>query len=140
MYLFVSPHDLSYAVFGLVEGEVKGSVGALGDLRNVETRPEGILKALLDYLKGHRLEPRDLEGVVIVTGPGSSTALRAGVSIVNTLAFVHALPLLLIQNPDGKPLLDLLRGASLLETMDFAVPEYGRGPRITLPKPEKGCG
>ncbi len=137
MYLLVSSHDLSFAVFGLVgrEDQSRSQADAPGlkvvEVSEVKTRPEGILEALLNYLHEHELEPEDLEGIVVVVGPGSSTALRAGLSVVNTIAFVQKLPVLSLSNAKKKPLKELLASVDLWKTDIFALPYYEREPHIT---------
>lgn len=132
MYLFISPHDLAYAVFGLVQ-EVNG-VAEGEKIKKVETRPEQILEHLLQYLQEVSIDPCDLEGVIVVTGPGSFTALRAGVSVVNTFAFVHEKPLISVPNKELKDISELLKEVDFTKLNTFVTPFYGREPNITKPK------
>lgn len=139
MHLLLSPQDLSYAVFGLVEG-VSSKASMASEVLRVETRPEGILQALLTYLEERHLHPDNLDGIVVVTGPGSGTALRTGMAIINTIAFVYHLPLVAVSNAEGKDIEHLLSVMDLSKTTDFAVPTYDREPRITKKRSEEGCG
>ena len=137
MYLFVSPHDLSSAVFGLVERVEGGKGGKVREVRKVETQPERILQNLIGYLEDQGIGRKQLEGIVVVTGPGSSTALRAGLSVVNTIAFVQKLPLLALSNKEEKPLEELVASADLSKTERFAIPYYEKEPRITKQKEKR---
>ena len=128
MYLFVSPRDISYVVFGLF------SHGKIEKETRVESRPEEILGHITAFLTKAYLRPEDLKGLIVVTGPGSFTSLRAGVAIINTFAFVEDLPVIGVENPDDLPLEELLSKTDLSNTKPFTLPEYGREPNITQAK------
>lgn len=128
MHLVVSPHDLSYAVFGLFSEE------KLQLERKIDTTPEALLENLLAFIKEENIVLEDLQGMIVITGPGSFTALRAGLAVINTFAFTKEIPLVTVPNPEGKELEDLLSGVNLSETQTFATPYYGREPNITKPK------
>ncbi|KKW34721.1 MAG: hypothetical protein UY82_C0061G0004 [Candidatus Uhrbacteria bacterium GW2011_GWC2_53_7] len=127
MYLFVSPHDLSSAVFGLVERVEGGKGGKVREVRKVETQPERILQNLIGYLEDQGIGRKQR----------SSTALRAGLSVVNTIAFVQNLPLLALSNKEEKPLEELVASADLSKTERFAIPYYEKEPRITKQKEKR---
>ncbi|HBB27444.1 TPA: hypothetical protein DCZ36_03035 [Candidatus Gracilibacteria bacterium] len=61
------------------------------ELRGRES--EYFLVSLLQFLKKNKMEYEDLKGVVIVNGPGSFTAMRIITLTINTLSFVHPVPL-----------------------------------------------
>lgn len=61
------------------------------ELRGQES--ECFLDSLSAFLLKNNLEYRDLDGVVVVNGPGSFTAMRIITLTVNTLSFVHRIPL-----------------------------------------------
>lgn len=135
MFIVVSPHDISYAVFGLVEnGKIENGKSEMGDIERVETKPEGILEALIGFLKKHKLEPKGLEGIIVVRGPGSATALRAGLSVVNTFAFALDIPIHELENPDGLEIEKLISSIDLTEPKKYTIPFYGKSPNITTSK------
>ncbi len=47
----------------------------------------------MEFLEKNNLEYGELKGVVVVNGPGSFTAMRIITLTVNTLSFVHHIPL-----------------------------------------------
>jgi len=132
MYLVVSPHDLSYAVFGLLKTKEEGEERV--KLVEVKTRPETILASLLTFLREQMVEPKALEGIVVVTGPGSFTSLRAGLSVVNTFAFVYGLPLISLPNSEGLDLETLISKTNFSSSQEFVKPFYGREPNVTMSK------
>lgn len=54
---------------------------------------EYFLISLLELITKNNLEYKDLEGVIVVNGPGSFTAMRIITLTINTLSFVHHTPL-----------------------------------------------
>lgn len=48
---------------------------------------EKMLPALFALLKSHQLQFSDVQGILVITGPGSFTSLRVGVTVANALAF-----------------------------------------------------
>lgn len=131
MYLAVSTKDISYVIFYLFSG---GKCRKIEAEEIVETRPEGILRALLKFMAEHNVKADNIEGVVIVRGPGSVTALRSGISIVNTLAFVTNAPLYPIECGDGVELADVILNANLSDAKMYTTPFYDKAPNITMPQ------
>lgn len=68
-------------------------------------------------LKKARLKPADLQGVVVLTGPGSYTSIRIGVSFANALGYARNIPVV------GLTLFDALMG----DSSETLVVEAGRG-------------
>lgn len=54
---------------------------------------EHFLVSVLEFLAQNSLEFQNLEGVVVVNGPGPFTAMRIITLVLNTLSFVHHTPL-----------------------------------------------
>lgn len=133
MFLFVSPNDLRVASFGLID---EGHTWV--HLETIETRPEHLLASCLEYLRGRGIDPASLLGVVVVVGPGSSTALRAGLTIVNTLAWRYELPLFEVENALGSSVEMLIEHINWGASVKRATPRYGHGPRITEAKKKEG--
>jgi len=125
MYLVVSPTDITYAIFSLFNKEM------LINTKKINGAPEEFLAHLLKYLEEQGVSVINLEGVIVVTGPGSATSLRAGLAVINTFAFVHKLPLIPVANAEDKILKELISNIDLNKTVAFVTPEYGREPNIT---------
>lgn len=70
-----------------------------------------------------------LEGIVIVQGPGSATALRASLTIANTLAMSRKIPLYGVEK--GASWDAVLTADGLKHGVDHLEPVYASDPRIT---------
>lgn len=70
----------------LVLASVDGNGDVVRDAR-IATRPEEFLSHITAFVQD---EP--VEGVIVVRGPGSATALRASIAIAETLAFATHVP------------------------------------------------
>jgi len=53
---------------------------------------EKLMPEIDDLLKNKKIKYDDLEGIIVVKGPGSFTGLRVGVSVANAIAYVQKIP------------------------------------------------
>ena len=79
-----------------------------------------LIPQISDLLSRHQLTAQLLQGLVAVTGPGSFTGLRVGLTAVKALAEVLRIPIA------GATSLELLIAASGVETRAMAVLDAGR--------------
>lgn len=88
MMLYVNGSDIARLVLGaLSDDRAKFTI----DPMVIASTPETCLKNVDAFLAAH---PEVLmNGIVAVIGPGSATALRTSLAIVNTLGFTKGLPL-----------------------------------------------
>ena len=90
MYLFID--TVSYpATYILFDSKRHIVSQEFIELRGRES--EYFLVSISEFLKKSRMEYENLEGVIVVNGPGSFTAMRIITLTVNTLSFVHPVPL-----------------------------------------------
>ena len=91
-----------------------------------------LLPTLVDVLGKHSTDISGIHGIIVYRGPGSFTGLRIGCTVMNTLAYSNAIPIVgaLGDNwlQDG---LDLLQDGVDQKTV---MPEYGAPARITQPR------
>ena len=80
-----------------------------------------LIPQISDLLRRHQLSPQQLQGLVAVTGPGSFTGLRVGLTAVKGLAEVLGIPIATVTS------LELLLEASGNEEATMAVLDAGRG-------------
>src|SRR5262249_21684056 len=80
-----------------------------------------LIPQIFHLLDRHQLTPRQLEGLVAVTGPGSFTGLRVGLTAVKGLAEVLKIPIATVTS------LELLLSASGAQGRVMAVLDAGRG-------------
>lgn len=99
------------------------------------------LLARIDELSESAAIPlAEMSALGIVSGPGPFTALRIGAAVTNALAYAHAKPIVAV-TADEVP--STLAFAQLVakrcetgQTVDAMLPDYGREPTITPPKPD----
>mgnify|MGYP000514368107 CR=1 FL=1 len=100
---------------------------------------EKLLANIYKIFKDGGYKTSQLAGVLVVSGPGSFTALRIGVATVNALAWSLNIPILSISNKnnlDDKKLLDK-NFKKILNKTKFTqqvLPKYGKQPNITFSK------
>jgi hypothetical protein len=87
MMLYVNGSDIARLVLGVLKNDRSAFVV---DPAAIASSPETCLKNVDAFLASHA-EP--LEGIVAVIGPGSATALRTSLTIVNTIGFTKGIPL-----------------------------------------------
>ena len=125
MRLFIHANDLHEHTLGLIEDAqflVQESFTA---------PPEQLLASVDALLNTQTVQLENLEGLVVVQGPGSFTAIRTAVALANTLAFVHGLVLFPIVLPDEVDEATILTLAQAAEPVDVVLPHYDRPPNIT---------
>lgn len=130
MILFLDGHDLRFVTLGIIQHDVFLVVETLS------APPEKYLACLQSFCIRHNIQLKELQGVSLVTGPGSFTSSRVSLTIANTLHFVHDLPLFTIENPSQLSPQDLLKDYGIgtpLQNDSYARPCYGRSPHITSP-------
>ena len=85
-----------------------------------------------------KLTPANLEGIGVVTGPGSFTGLRIGLAVANALAMAEDLPVVGVPGPEADSLSQLAATAAVELKAGRGerqvYPEYGKPPTITPPK------
>ena len=80
-----------------------------------------LIPQISEVLSRHNLTPQQLEGLVAVTGPGSFTGLRVGLTAVKGLAEVLNVPIATVTS------LEVLLAASGREQQSMAALDAGRG-------------
>lgn len=125
MIFFCDGTDIRELTLGL-GAETDGIFAFSGGRERVSAEPDGFLRAIDTFLRSHDVSVGDVDGIVVVQGPGSSTALRASLALVNTIAFARAIPIYAIHADD-------VRGNTfaLPLSVPAAFPEYAHGARIT---------
>ncbi len=97
-----------------------------------------ILPYLRDTFAELKLNFQDIDELFVFKGPGRFTALRVGITIVNTLAFLLKVPIYTMKTPerDEESFGEFVKGLSLqeLEKCDMVEPFYDKPPNITMPK------
>lgn len=91
----------------------------------------GLLGQLERFLSEQELTFADLTGLFVYRGPGSFTGLRIGITVMNTIAYSEATPI--VGGEGGgwrQTAVTRLEGG---ENDQVVLPLYGADPRITKP-------
>ena len=91
-----------------------------------------LLGKLESLLKQTNTDFGQLTGLVVFKGPGSFTGLRIGITVMNTIAYAQAIPIVGEQGEawTGDGAKRLASG----ENDQIVLPEYGAPARITAPR------
>ncbi len=131
MILIIDTANIEYIYLGL------GSESRVKHERKIPAKfeqEEKLLVSLDKFIKDNNLELTDLSGIIAVKGPGSFSALRIGLAVGNTLAWVLNKKIVGFKQNDFVNYQDLLKqGIVELDKMDefqIVLPEYGAEPNI----------
>jgi tRNA threonylcarbamoyladenosine biosynthesis protein TsaB len=95
-------------------------------VEEVRTEARLVLLAADGLLRAAQLEPRELDGIVVGTGPGSFTGIRIGLATARGLALGLGVPVAGVSTlhayAGGRPVIDARRGEVFTE-----------GPSVSLP-------
>jgi len=109
----------------------------LKTLRRRFDRPGSYLVPLIDeVIRKARATTNNLTGVIVATGPGPFSSLRAGVSVANALGFALKIPVVGLSGVLTLRQLFQRGGPKLKRAKVGAVilPAYGQPPNISRPK------
>lgn len=123
-WLFLDTHAKDRVVYAWIEG------GRVTKRVEKEGRATVLLPLIAKNLK-------KIEGVAVVAGPGSFSAVRTGVVDANLISRLLRVPLVSLNVQEGQDLEGLaVRIASGdISTTSYVAPVYDAEPNITVPKP-----
>lgn len=124
--LYVNGSEIDSLVLGILNDE--RSIFLLQPSR-VQVPPEGFLGKITQMID--MPGSGQLFGIVVVLGPGSATALRSSLAIVNALSFARSIPIFgvsLEKGADDRTVLVALRDS---KSIPMARPIYAYAARIT---------
>jgi len=91
-----------------------------------------ILTTIKTLLDKNNLDYKDIEGVIIYSGPGSFTGLRIGFSVGNSLSYGLKIPI--VSTNESNWIKDGISRLKNKESDYVAVPYYGQEPHVTAPR------
>lgn len=132
MIVYINGQDINKIFFSDLSRE-DGEFG----IYEKQCGPEGFLKAFRDFLSDQGLVLDDVKQIFCVVGPGSATALRSSLAMVNTLAFTKGIKLVAVEKEKGEQDIDTVKrlvehDLSKFEIKNVLMPKYEHKPRITL--------
>ncbi len=129
MIIYLNGQDIGSLSLGLVSPDIS--------VEHIACSPEDYLKVLDEYLRAQAITLDAIEAFVVVRGPGSPTALRSSLALVNTLAFAKGIKLYGIEKAKDEADEDaLIRWRSQNATSkseEILTPLYDREVQITAP-------
>lgn len=128
--LYVNGQDISRLVLGLCEGANSSSWAFVQVPETVSSSPEIFLASMHEYLVAKGLTLDDIEGFLLVAGPGSATALRASHALINALSFARRVPVYSVVK-EGAVADDAVFSHGEVRSVRAAVPVYAHEARIT---------
>ncbi|MBU0670758.1 MAG: tRNA (adenosine(37)-N6)-threonylcarbamoyltransferase complex dimerization subunit type 1 TsaB [Patescibacteria group bacterium] len=134
MYLIIENSYNDKSVVALGEGDK--IIKKLEKKRSFK-ESENLLELIHELLSGKKIKPKDLEGIIVITGPGSFTALRIACVIANTFAYVEKVPLFGFKKTEYNKLEDLLKKTAKKKGENHLEPFYNKKPNISKPKKKK---
>ncbi len=131
MMLYVNGSDIARLVLGVLSDDRSAF---LVDPVAIESSPEQFLAKVDEFLSSYCRLPTasNLTGIVAVLGPGSATALRTSLIMVNALAFAKGIPVFgveLAPGADDRAALVSLYGTS---STPMVRPVYANPAKITV--------
>ena len=129
MMIYVNGQEISQLVLGVIKD---------GQWRHEpkihQVRPEEYLATWEAFLRELKIDRAQIEGFVLVKGPGSATALRTVHAMVNALAFALNVKVTSIEKSPSAADADMLTAIAEASSLPFALPVYAHDPNITATK------
>jgi hypothetical protein len=127
IYLYLDSQHIQSLTLGLIDGQ--GTWLQAPELLNVS--PEAYLSGIVSYLESHQVVHVHLGGLLVVSGPGSATALRVGHVLANTLAFVWGIGIMSVKPLSTMAESEIVSQLQAGHWQPSVLPEYANAPKIT---------
>ncbi|HBK34296.1 TPA: hypothetical protein DEP34_02415 [Candidatus Uhrbacteria bacterium] len=124
--LLIRAQDIHFFEIGL------GQNNFLLQQKREELSPEQLLLCITQALEQWHISQAHISKMIVVTGPGSCTASRMSVTIANTFAYVHHLPLVALSADPQESLIQIWTRALVEPARIVAMPTYTQKPHITF--------
>jgi hypothetical protein len=133
MQLAISSQDIGSISLALI------NENNLVECEDFLVAPEKHLFTLDQALKKWNVSLEDIDGVQVVTGPGSFTASRVSVTLANAIGFARNIRVVGLENSEELPLAELITkyDDSSVQGSEFVGVSYNRPAHITQSKQKK---
>ncbi|GAC1412781.1 MAG: hypothetical protein NVSMB66_2780 [Candidatus Doudnabacteria bacterium] len=132
MILLIDSSGFQDLKFGLADGK-KGFVKEQ-TLKIKHPETQKTLGYLDKFLKANKVELKVIDKIIVVSGPGSFTGIRVGLSMALAFSFAQNIPLYSIAKDKVPGRLMKIEGLKLKRVKAEADPDYGAEPNITFKK------
>ncbi len=129
MILLIDSSGYEQLHFALINDKVKQQ-----KIKITHPETEKTLSHLEKFLKTNGVKLDAVNKIVVVSGPGSFTGIRVGVSMALAFSFAKNIPLYAIEKPKLPEKLSELANMKLQKVKDDFDPDYGAEPNITIKK------
>jgi tRNA A37 threonylcarbamoyladenosine modification protein TsaB len=106
--------------------------------KKIKGNSDKLLVLIDKILEKNKIKPEDINGIAVVSGPGSFTAVRQGVLAANALGFFLRIPVAGIRLDEFKgdnELIAIIEGRMKKTRVgETVLPFYGGEPNITKPR------
>ena len=131
MYLIIANAQTDKSILAL--GEQEKIIKKIEKKRTFH-ESENLLFLIDKLLKSKKIKPEKLNGIIVIIGPGSFTALHIACTIANSFAYANKTPLYGFKQTEYNKLEDLLIKVKSNKSQESLEPFYGKEPNITKPK------
>lgn len=131
MYLIIENSKSDKTILAL--GEDKKIIKKIEKKREFH-ESENLLFLIDKLLSQIKIKIGELDGIIVILGPGSFTALRISCVIANTISYTEKISLYGFKQNEYKKLEDLLKKVKNKKPKNYLEPFYGKEPNITKPK------
>lgn len=135
MYLFLNTQNSDQIILALINKS--GQILVMKKISAEHQQSEKLLASLESILKQAKINLKKITGLIVVTGPGSFTALRIGLATANILAWSLQIPIIGLKSTNQSPeqLIKVgLKKITKIKKFQQVLPEYGQEPNITVAK------
>ncbi|MBU0614245.1 hypothetical protein KJ766_03115, partial [Patescibacteria group bacterium] len=129
MKLYINGQDIKMIHFAWIEDDI--------NVKTFDVDPDDFLKVFDSFLRDSNAEIDDIDELYIVIGPGSATALRTILAIVNTLHYTKGIKLFGIKKNRATKDSDVVEDiqkmkAEFVENDSYLFPIYERDTGVTI--------
>lgn len=135
MILLIDTSNIEYFFLGLADSQ---SLKLQKKVKAHFEHEEKLLLNLDQLCQKANISPNSLQGIIVVDGPGSFSALRIGLAVANTIGWQLHIPVVGVHKNEYHSLEELyIAGFKLLKQksgFSLVLPVYDKEPNINLKK------
>jgi len=135
MILILDTSNIEYIYLALGEA---GRIKCEEKIAAKFEQEEKLLVSLKIFLNENDIKLTDLDGLSVVSGPGSFSALRIGLAVANTIAWSLQKKIAGFRRDEFKDYQELLikgeKAMAKIKEFKLVLPEYGAEPNINIKK------
>ena len=128
--MYIDTNSVEQMEVGLIRGgKIKKRI-----IREQYRHAEKLLPSVISLLASQKATSSDLRGIAVVSGPGSFSSLRVGVTLANTFAYALRIPIIGLESGMEISAKEIEKKITKKKKIAFVLPKYGKEPNITKKK------